>query len=104
MWRGHATTGTMLLGGTGLVIGLLGLIKPMAVRGVYTGWMIVAFPIGWTVSKLMLGTMFYAIFTPLAALFRAVKRDPLRLGKPATPSYWVPKPGTEDVKEYFRQY
>ena len=103
-WQGHLTTGTWILGGAGAVIGVLGLIAPAAVRWVYTGWMIVAFPIGWTVSKLMLGTMFYAIFTPVALVFRVMRRDALHRQKPEVTSYWTPKAGAEDVKEYLRQY
>ena len=104
LWNGQVDLWTYVLGIFAVLVGVTGLIAPAMVRPVYTGWMIVAFPIGWTVSKVMLGTMFYALFTPLALFFRAVKRDALRLGRPAVQSYWVEKPGAEDVKEYFRQF
>jgi hypothetical protein len=52
-WRGDTGTITTLLGGAAAIIGILGLIAPEAIRWVYTVWMIAAFPIGWTISKII---------------------------------------------------
>jgi hypothetical protein len=66
--------------------------------------MIVAFPIGWTVSRVALGLVFYAVITPVAFLFRVMRRDELRLRRTeGRASFWKPKPGPESVREYFRQ-
>ena len=35
-------------------VGSLGLTRPEWVRLIYVGWMVLAFPIGWTVSQVML--------------------------------------------------
>lgn len=105
VWQGHADGWAAGLAVLALGVGLLGLVRPAAVRYVYTGWMIVAFPIGWTISHLVLAVMFYAVFTPIALLFRAIGRDELRLRRDqARASYWVPKPGPASVREYFRQF
>lgn len=103
-WHGNAGPFTYGMGAFGLLVGLLGLVQPMAIRWVFTGWMMVAFPIGWTVSKVMIGLMFYAIFTPVAFIFRLLKRDALSLRRPSTASYWIPKETAGDVKEYLRQF
>src|SRR5512132_2466642 len=66
VWRGDTGTATMVIGGTGVVIGLLGLVRPEAIRYVYTGWMIAAFPIGWTISRVIVTLLFYVMFTPFA--------------------------------------
>jgi saxitoxin biosynthesis operon SxtJ-like protein len=102
-WHGQVDTRTLVLGGLGLTLGALGLVCPAALRFVYTGWMIVAFPIGWTVSRVMLVLMFYVVFTPVALLFRLVGRDALHLRRATQGTYWSPKPGAENVSEYFRQ-
>src|SRR5262245_4813191 len=43
------------------VIGAVGLWRPQLVRPLYVGWMCAAFPIGWTVSHLLLAAIFYLL-------------------------------------------
>jgi len=89
----------------GLIVGVLGLARPAAVRWLYTGWMMAAFPIGWTISQIVLAALFYGMFTPMAATFRLIKRDVLRLRRrDELETYWRPKPGPSDVRDYFRQF
>ena len=40
--------------------------------------MVLAFPIGWTVSQVMLALMFFGLFTPIGLVFRLIGRDPLQ--------------------------
>lgn len=85
-------------------IGLIGLASPGIIRPLYVAWMIVAFPIGWLVSHVMLAILYFIVFLPLGTLFRLVRRDALSLRKPARETYWVEKPATEEVARYFHQY
>ena len=106
MWRaahGRVDLRMWLLALAGVTIGGLGLWRPQAIRYVYSGWMIVAFPIGWTVSRLMIATMFFIVFTPVALVFRVMKRDALHLRDVPAPSYWTPKSRAGAVSEYLRQ-
>jgi hypothetical protein len=102
-WHGDTGAWTVGLGVAGLIVGLLGLVQPMAVRWVFTGWMIAAFPIGWTVSRIVLAAMFYLIFTPVAVVFRLMGRDPLHLRRGDGRSHWSAKPTPADSETYFRQ-
>ena len=102
--REHLTLGVVVMA-LALGVGLLGLIKPAAVRWLFVGWMVVAFPIGWLISLLMLLLMFYGLITPVALLFRERGRDMLcRKRAPAAPTFWLPKHTPQDVRSYFRQY
>jgi len=88
-----------------LTIGPLGLARPEWMRRIYVGWMILAFPIGWTVSQVMLAVMFFGLFTPIGLVFRLLGRDPLhRTRRPELESYWAPKPAPTDVRRYFKQF
>ena len=88
-----------------LTIGPMGLLRPGWIRPIYVGWMVLAFPIGWTVSQVMLALMFYGLFTPIGLLFRLLGRDPLhRTRRPGVESYWTPKPAPAGPKSYFRQF
>jgi len=102
---GAWSTSDVVLAAVGVVVGVLGLIQPPAIRWVYTGWLVAAFPIGWTVSQLMLAVLFYGVFTPVAVVFRIMKRDVLRLRRPrSTDTFWVAKAQSTDSREYLRQF
>jgi hypothetical protein len=102
--RNHPSIGLALMS-VALVIGLLGLINPAAVRWLFVSWMVVAFPIGWLISLLMLLLMFYCLITPVALFFRIRGRDLLRRKPaPSATTFWLPKDTPQDVRSYFRQY
>ena len=87
-----------------VLIGGIGLVAPRAIRPVYQAWMVAAFPIGWTVSKVVLGAVLYLVFTPVALVFRLLGRDALKLRRRTPASYWEPKAGATSGKEYLRQF
>jgi hypothetical protein len=88
-----------------VTIGPLGLVRPDWMRWVYVGWMVLAFPIGWTVSQVMLTVMFFGLFTPIGLIFRLIGRDPLHRARSAERnSYWSPKPAPADLRRYFKQF
>ena len=102
--RGHERVGQVMIA-TGLVIGLLGLIMPAAIRWLFVAAMVLAFPIGWVVSQLMLVIMFYIVLTPVALIFRLRGRDLLgRKPAPGRVSFWTKKTTPEDMRSYLRQY
>jgi len=94
---------TLLLATT--VLGVVGLIAPGLIRPVYVVWMIAVFPIGWTVSHLLLAAIFYLVITPLAVMMKLIGRDPMhRSFDKSAASYWVPRNRNRDSKQYFRQF
>lgn len=97
----HSLAGT--LAAIALIVGLGGLARPSWLRGLYVGLMIVTFPIGWTISLLMLLFLYFAIFTPLALLFRIKGRDFLLRQRRGRDSYWLAKSSPADIRSYFRQ-
>jgi Saxitoxin biosynthesis operon protein SxtJ len=102
--RGHNGLATSL-GGLAALFGVAGLAQPESLRLIYIGWMILAFPIGWTVSLLMLIVIYYGLFTPIGILFRLIGRDALDRTKHAgATSYWVPKPAPDKLGRYFKQF
>jgi hypothetical protein len=85
--------------------GVGGLLAPALLRPIFVGWTVVAFPIGWLVSRLILAILFFLIFTPLSLVFRLMGRDALRLRRPANlDSYWQPKVQATDPRSYLRQF
>jgi len=88
-----------------VVIGVAGLIRPPAIRWIFAGWMVLAFPIGWVISQLTLVVLFYGIITPVAIFFRLRGRDLLsRKPAPERTTFWIDKTTPTDVRTYLNQY
>ena len=87
-------------------VGIPGVLRPAFLRPIFVGWMVLVFPPGYIVSRILLAGVFYGLFTPLGLLFRITGRDALqhRLDR-GEASYWKIKPKvTDDVRGYFSQF
>ena len=101
----HRSNAALVLGVLALTAGPAGLVRPSLLRPVYVAWMVLAFPIGWTVSQLILAAIFFGLFTPIGLLFRVIGRDSLqRLRAPELESFWSVKPVPADHRRYFKQF
>lgn len=89
----------------GSLSGLFSALWPRANQPLYVLLALVSFPIGYVLSHVVLGIIFYLVLTPLGLFFRLVGRDPLsRRFDPEAESYWTSHAGTKDDERYFRQY
>jgi hypothetical protein len=102
-WRGRTAVGLALVA-LAFSIGVLGLVRPRAIRPIYIGWMFLTFPIGWLVSSIVMAIVYYGVFTPIGLAFRLLGRDALRRRPKKTDSYWQVKPPVTDIRRYFRQF
>ncbi len=105
-WYGYASAGTVVWA-VGVVIGLVGLVVPLAAKPVYLLLSVVSWPIGFVVSYVVLAVFYYGIITGTGLIFRLLGRDPLHLRPdPEATSYWQPKslPDPENKQRYFRQF
>jgi hypothetical protein len=69
-------------------------------------WMKLAEILNRVVSPVVLGVMFFCVFTPVGAVMRRLGRDPMkRKFDPASRSYWIdrtpPGPAPESLREQF---
>lgn len=103
-WHGQTGWLTQAMAMFAVIVGGVGLIVPALVRPVFTGWMILAFPIGWTVSKIALGLTFLLVFVPMGLVFRLFGRDALNLRRVPRKTYWTVKTGARSGEEYLRQF
>jgi hypothetical protein len=87
-----------------VLFGIPGLIFPALIRPVYIGLLTITRPIGHVVSIVMLGVIYFGLITPLAILFRLIRRDNLVRRRASVDSYWTSKPEPSDVRSYLRQY
>jgi hypothetical protein len=88
-----------------VTIGPLGVARPRAIRPVFVGWMALAYPVGWVVSRIVMGVVFYLLFTPVSWVFRLIGRDALELKSRSTATtYWHSRPNVTDKAAYLRQF
>lgn len=87
------------------LVGPTGLIAPAVIRPVYQFLMLTLFPVAWFFSHLMLGCLYFLVFTPIAVIFRLVGRDPMQRQFHGTATtYWQDHQQTDHAKRYLRQY
>jgi hypothetical protein len=85
--------------------GLASVVYPKANLPVYLGLTIVAFPIGFVLSYVIMGTLFYVLITPVGLGMRLFGRDPMMRGfDPDASTYWVDVSGPRPKERYFRQF
>ena len=77
--RGQSTPATWIAAALAVILGLLGIAKPRALRWLFVAGLYVALPIGWLVSHALLAIIFFGLVTPTALVFRLIGRDRLRL-------------------------
>lgn len=95
----------LALGALAVAVGTVGLVRPRAVRPIFVGWTVLAFPIGWTVSHILMGLIYFGLFLPFGLVFRLIGRDPLALKPPPeAATYWRARRPPDDVRRYFRQF
>ena len=84
-------------------IALAGFIHPPLIRPVFVGLILATFPIGWVVSHVLLGIIFYGVVTPIGVILRLTGHDPLQLKIPTTNTLWKTPVGKTDPASYLRQ-
>ena len=70
---------------------VISLIKADLLHPLNKIWMSLGLLIGMIVSPIVLGLIFFGIFTPISIIMRAFGRDELRLRFVQKVTYWVPR-------------
>jgi hypothetical protein len=100
--RHHASAVAVSIWGVTMVLTIAGLLVPAMIRPWYNLMMRATYPIGWTMSYVILGAVYFLIITPMGYLMRR-SHDPMRRKfEPSVKSYWIDcEPANRD--RYFRQ-
>jgi hypothetical protein len=97
LWRGGATLSWGLA--LALLMALVTLTRETWLTPLNRAWMAFGELLGRVVSPVVLGLIFFGVFTPVAVGMRLFGRDAMcRRFEPAKPSYWVKRdpPGPAD--------
>lgn len=102
----HSPVVSIALAAIAVVVPVVGWAVPSFMRVVYVGLSYLAWPIGFVVSHVLLGAVYYLLVTPIGLIMRAAGYDPMhRRFEAETRSYWIERDGGErDPRSYFRQF
>ena len=102
-WTHWAFLGAAGVGVLQLLAWLAGAKAPS--RGIYVVIMVLAFPIGFVLSQVLMAIVFYLVMTPIGLVFRLIGRDAMgRKIDRSLPSYWHDRGPVKDPASYFKLY
>ena len=84
---------------------LFSLVFPSGNRPIYIGLTLLAFPIGFVLSYVIMGTLFFILITPVGLFFKLTGRDSMhRRFDPEAETYWFKARAKRPREDYFKQF
>lgn len=103
---GHPGVISLLLLCVAAAFLLTSIVRIENLNPVYKAWMKVGHAISQVLTKVILGFMYYFVFTPMAIFFKITKKDYLtRAIDPNVSSYWIKRENKEfKPEQYTKQF
>ena len=86
-----------------LLLTAITMFRPNILLPINKAWMGIGLILGIIVSPLVLGIVFFGLFTPISLIMRMLKRDELRLRSQKLKSFWINRDNTERRESEFTQ-
>ena len=92
-----------LLAGAGLLLLLCGLFIPVILKPIYWVWRKITLVISTIVMTVLLTTLYYLFYTPIAFILRTFRKDVMPLGEDTSrTTYWEKRIIKEETLEDFK--
>ena len=103
-WTGKE--GTDVFFGLGVLIIIAGIVSPIVLKPIYLVWMLIAFGLGWIMTRVILCLLFYLVLTPIGLISRLLGKKFLELKFDVSKeSYWHYQKNIKTTKKtYERQF
>lgn len=98
-----SATAAYLFFALGLLLVIVTLVKDDMLLPLNKLWMSFGFFLGKIVSPMVLGGIFFCLFTPMGIIMRLFGRDELRLKFKDTPSHWTIREAVALSEETFKK-
>jgi hypothetical protein len=99
----HMGTTTFVLWTVGAGLALAALVPGLG-RVAYLGVYLPTSILGFFISHIVVGLMFFLVFVPVALVVRLTGHDLLRLRRPGARTLWVRRPEPRPSSSYYRQF
>jgi hypothetical protein len=90
--------------GLGALSLLCSLLAPRLNRFLFVGLSVLAYPIGFVLSHVLLAVLFFGLLAPLGAFLKLIGKDALLRQRRTADTYWLKVRRERNVADYFRQY
>jgi len=91
--------------GLGVLSAIFSLVFPRANAPIFVGLSVVAFPIGFVLSYVIMATLFYLVIAPVGVIMRLFGKDPMdRRLLPKATTYWIDARPARAKADYFKQF
>ena len=103
-WTESLAVPQIIWGVAGAIVVVYFAVPPTR-KPIYLGWIYLAYPIGFTVTHVLMGIIYYLLIAPFGQVMGLAGRDPMRrkLDRSAS-SYWETHAPTTDPRRYFQQF
>lgn len=82
---------------------ILSFLAPEILSGPNKIWMKFGLMLGKIFNPIIIGIIFFGIFTPLSFFFKLIRRDELKINSSKKNSYWIPREETKDTNTNFEK-
>jgi len=103
-WHSDNTTAAFISITLSALFLITTLIKADLLRPLNKLWMRVGLLLGMIVSPIVLGIIFFIMFTPIALAMRLLRRDELRLRFKNKSSYWIKREAPLQPESFKNQF
>ncbi|MBN1231856.1 MAG: hypothetical protein JXA60_00690 [Candidatus Coatesbacteria bacterium] len=93
---------SIILFSFGAAVFIIGMIVPKILQKPFYYWMKFAHALGWLNARIILGLLYYLVFTPFGLLLRLFGKNTLSF-KNEDNTYWIKRKSTTFSKEDFRK-
>lgn len=102
-WR-TAPVGAMTLAAVAMLSLAVSLLAPGLLRWPFIVATLIAWPLGFVLSWVLLAAVYYGVFTPIGLARRLFGDSLERTLDPAASTYWKQRPAPRSADSYFRQH
>lgn len=105
LYRGKFGTIALVVLALGAALMVLGAVVPRSLVLANRAWMMLAEALGFIMTRVTLGIVFFLVVTPIGFIKRLQGWDPLRLRAARSKSYWEPYSTRQrDPRHYEKMY
>ncbi len=104
LYYNNSANWSYILSGVGLAFLVVTIIKAETLLPLNKMWMRFGLFLGMIVNPIILGIIFFGIFTPIATLMRLFGRDELHLRIKKRTTYWISRKETEENNSFKNQF
>ena len=94
----------LILGFISILFFFVSLLKAELLLPFNIVWMKIGILLGKVINPIVLGTIFFFMFTPIAVIMRLIGRDELRLRLNSLNSYWIKRKSSIKRTSFKRQF